>query len=68
MNMKLKNKVAIVTGSSRGIGFSIAKAFVKEGASVVICGSRQSSADKAKEKILSEYPLDHLAVGDYDDE
>ncbi len=64
MNMKLKNKIAIVTGSSRGIGFSIAKAFVKEGASVVICGSRQSSADKAKEKILSEYPdADLLAIG-----
>jgi len=34
--MRLKNKVAIITGAGRGIGFAAARAFVREGAKVVI--------------------------------
>jgi NAD(P)-dependent dehydrogenase (short-subunit alcohol dehydrogenase family) len=34
--VKLNNKVAIVTGSSRGIGKAIALAFAKEGADIVV--------------------------------
>ena len=53
--MKLQNKVAIITGSSKGIGYEIAKAFVINGAKVVICGSSEDSANNAKEKILNEF-------------
>lgn len=43
----LENKVAIVTGGSRGIGFATVQAFLQEGATVVLCASRQETADRA---------------------
>ncbi len=54
--MRLEGKVAIITGSSRGIGFAIAESFVREGAKVMVCGSRQESADRAVAKIAERYP------------
>ena len=52
MDLKLKNKVAIVTGSSKGIGAGIAKAFAKEGAKVVVnYSSSKESADNVVRNI-----------------
>src|ERR1700689_93229 len=47
----LKNKVAIVTGASRGIGRSIAEVFAREGAQVVICGRKQETLDQVAREI-----------------
>ena len=44
--MKLKEKVAIVTGGSRGIGFATVKKFLEEGATVVLAASRKETAEK----------------------
>ena len=38
--MKLQNKVAIITGATKGIGVACAQEFVKEGAKVVAAGRR----------------------------
>ncbi len=49
--MKLENKVAIITGSTRGIGNAIARLYLKNGAKVVICGSTEENAVRAAEQI-----------------
>ena len=54
--MRLKDKVAIITGGSRGIGFATADKFLKEGASVVLAASSQESADIAVDKLKEKYP------------
>lgn len=54
--MLLKDKVAVVTGGSRGIGFATVEAFLKEGAKVVLCASRKETADKALEQLRQAMP------------
>jgi NAD(P)-dependent dehydrogenase (short-subunit alcohol dehydrogenase family) len=51
--MRLEGKVAIVTGSSRGIGKAIAEAFAREGASVVINSRKMEDAKPTSDKINS---------------
>ena len=43
----LENKVAIITGSSSGIGLNIAKEFLKQGAKITICGTNEDKLKKA---------------------
>lgn len=54
--MLLENKVAVVTGGSRGIGLAAVKAFLQEGAAVVLCASRQETADHAVAELKAELP------------
>jgi len=52
--MRLKEKVAIVTGSSRGVGRAVALAFAREGAKVVVnYSSSKGSADEVVDQIMS---------------
>lgn len=51
---RLKDKVAIVTGASTGIGEGIADLFLKEGANTVICSRKQEDVQKVAEKIKND--------------
>jgi 3-oxoacyl-[acyl-carrier protein] reductase/7-alpha-hydroxysteroid dehydrogenase len=54
--MKLKDKVAIVTGGSRGIGYATVEKFIQEGAAVVLTGSRPETVEKAVAGLKEKYP------------
>jgi 3-hydroxybutyrate dehydrogenase len=58
--MRLKDKVAIVTGAASGIGKGIAKTFAREGARVVIADVNQTAADAAAAELGG--PRQALAV------
>lgn len=51
MDMKLKDKLALVSGSTAGIGYAIAAALAGEGARVVVNGRSPASVDAAVAKI-----------------
>jgi NAD(P)-dependent dehydrogenase (short-subunit alcohol dehydrogenase family) len=56
MNIDLSGKTAIVTGSSAGIGFAIAKGLAASGARVVVNGRSQDPADKAVARLRAALP------------
>ncbi|MBK8419961.1 SDR family NAD(P)-dependent oxidoreductase [Candidatus Villigracilis saccharophilus] len=45
--MELKNKVVVVTGSSRGFGFAIAESLLEAGATVAVTGRSQQAVDNS---------------------
>ena len=51
---RLDNKVAIVTGSTSGIGIGIARLYAAEGAKVVICGRREEKGQAVVDSIVKE--------------
>ena len=50
----LKDKVAVITGATRGIGYATAKKFLKNGCKVVIFGSKSETVKKALESLRKE--------------
>ena len=68
----LTNKVALITGASKGIGAAIAKAYAKAGAHVILMARNQSALEKIDDEIRAQggqatlMPLDLMALDDLD--
>ena len=60
MNLQLENKLALVTGSTAGIGFAIAKALAAEGARVIINGRAEARVTEAIASIRAKIPSAQL--------
>jgi 3-oxoacyl-[acyl-carrier protein] reductase len=60
MEINYKNKRVLITGSSRGIGFAIARGFLEEGARVVLSSRNQNDLDNLKDMYGKEHSSDQL--------
>ncbi|MBT6120497.1 3-oxoacyl-[acyl-carrier-protein] reductase [bacterium] len=56
------NKTAIVTGSTRGIGLSIANGLAKDGYNIVVCGRSQETCDSSAKEISTKYGVKTLGI------
>ena len=66
MDLQLTGKLALVTGSTAGIGFAIAKSLAAEGCRVIITGRGEERVDAGMEKIQEAYPQAELEGLDCD--
>jgi NAD(P)-dependent dehydrogenase (short-subunit alcohol dehydrogenase family) len=60
MNVQLENKTALITGSTAGIGFAIAKALAAEGARVIVNGRAEARVTEAIASIRAGFPSARL--------
>jgi len=60
MDLALKERVAFIAGSSRGIGKAIARSFLREGARVVISGRGKEYVDQAANEFRDEFGSDSI--------
>lgn len=58
----VKDKVAIVTGASRGIGYAIAREFAEAGMRVVLVATKQETCDRVADALKTEFNTDTLGV------
>lgn len=60
--MRLKDKVAVITGSAQGIGKAIGETFAREGANIVISDINIEPARKTADEIKAKYNVETIAV------
>src|SRR3982751_3968714 len=54
MDLQLNGKLALISGSTAGIGYAIARTLAQEGATVIVNGRTQAAVDEAADRIRSE--------------
>jgi 3-oxoacyl-[acyl-carrier protein] reductase len=63
MDLELKNKVALITGGSVGIGLAVAEGLAREGVQVVLCARNKDRVESAAAGISKEYGVQALGIG-----
>jgi len=64
MDLKLEGKIALVTGSSKGIGEGIARGLAREGVLVIVHGRDRSKAEQVAHEIIAGGGHAHVVTGD----
>ena len=54
MDLNLKDKIALICGASRGLGYAVAKELSKEGATTIICSSNEQRINQASQQIQQD--------------
>ena len=62
MMLTLKGKVAIITGSTRGIGLAIAEKLAQAGASIVCCSSSEGKSQDIAQAIHTQFGVPTLGI------
>ena len=57
MDLNLKNKIALITGSSVGIGKSVAEQFAKEGVDLILCSRNKNNIEKVANELQIKYSI-----------
>ena len=55
MDYRLRDRIAVVTGGSSGIGLAAVKLLLSEGARVAFCGRDAARLDRAKDELIEHY-------------
>ncbi|MDY0029333.1 MAG: SDR family oxidoreductase [Pseudobdellovibrionaceae bacterium] len=63
---KLENRVALITGASRGIGAAVAKLFVAEGAHVILLARSKAGLEETDDAIRSEFGDGYVTLMPFD--
>jgi NAD(P)-dependent dehydrogenase (short-subunit alcohol dehydrogenase family) len=64
MDLKLRGKNALITGSSKGIGEAIARVLAREGAIVIVHGRDREKTERVAASIIAQGGQAHAVIGD----